>query len=159
MFSRGFRATVKSSEPASAAIRCCVGIVPPALLAAGVEYCSREEGVRRDGPPDRGGGWLARLRSVRNTFYAADREREVRHITVPCGEVDFDVYVLGTNHRTRRSSLSSNVTAAAGIDLICVPEKDTLAVSISEAQQAPYESIDPKAVLVRRQLRGGPEKN
>lgn len=29
-------------------------------------------------------------------------------------------------------------------------------MSISEAQQAPYESIDPKAVLVRRQLRGGP---
>ena len=30
-------------------------------------------------------------------------KREIRHIVVPCGNIDFDVYLLGTNHRTQAS--------------------------------------------------------
>ena len=32
------------------------------------------------------------------------RKRELRHVTLSCGGIGFDIYVLGTNHQTARSN-------------------------------------------------------
>jgi len=90
----------------------CIGIAPSAALTAAILYHEAKVEtiiVREDTRLRDLSSPILLSRLVKNTkriFFEipVDRERELRRVTVPCGNVDFDIFVLGTNHRTLRSS-------------------------------------------------------
>lgn len=63
------------------------------------------------------------IRGFVSSLFAAPfvHERELRHIVVPCGNTDFDVYLLGTNHRALASRQDvTNVLELVKPDIIFV---------------------------------------
>ena len=100
----------RSSAAASKALYgCCLSAVPAsaAYMAYSYDKDQTEGGIR---------GFVASL-----FVTPIVHERELRHVVVPCGNVDFDVYLLGTNHRGRASRQDvQNVLELVHPDIIFV---------------------------------------
>lgn len=107
-----------SSRPA--ALRCLGIITPLSLLTASLYYQKTDGGgttedERLETKKDTGSewknasvfldGWVKRFNETTSSFFETPivHRREMRHVVLPCGNVSFDIYLLGTNHRTQRS--------------------------------------------------------
>ena len=84
----------------SAAYKRSIGLLPP--IAITVLFYNQII----DDPPPIVTRWITKFHTSILPFFATPiiHKRELRHVIVPCGAVNFDVYILGCNHRTTRSS-------------------------------------------------------
>eukprot|EP00957_Ditylum_brightwellii_P038294 2895473-Ditylum_brightwellii.AAC.1 len=81
-------------------VRPWIGIAPFVALTTVVVYQQVEA---ENGKTSR---WFTKFNETiaRFTETPVDKKRELRHIVVPCNDSNFDIYVLGTNHRTSHSN-------------------------------------------------------
>ena len=68
--------------------RRCIGLIPSVTLTTGVIVFHEVEPLN---------SWMKKLHSSLVSFSAPPfiHKREIRHVIVPCGDINFDVYVLG----------------------------------------------------------------
>ena len=121
---------VRSSAAASKALYgCCLSAVPASAAYMAYSYVSHHQSEKSDEQQQKsaivnneeqtGGGIRGFVASLFVTPIV--HERELRHVVVPCGNVDFDVYLLGTNHRARASRQDvQNVLELVHPDIIFV---------------------------------------
>ena len=101
----------RSSAAASKALYgCYLSVIPASAAYMAYSYVSHDQSEKYDeqqksaivnNEEQTGGG----IRGFVASLFVAPivHKRELRHVVVPCGNVDFDVYLLGTNHRARAS--------------------------------------------------------
>jgi len=79
-----------------------IGILPSIAITSSVLFYNQII----DDPPPIITRWITKFQTTILPFFATPiiHKRELRHVVVPCGTINFDVYILGCNHRTIRSS-------------------------------------------------------
>ena len=118
----------RSSPAASKALYgCCLSAAPASAAYMAYSYVSHHQSEKSDeqknaiinNEEQTAGGIRGFVASLFVTPIV--HERELRHVVVPCGNVDFDVYLLGTNHRGRASRQDvQNVLELVHPDIIFV---------------------------------------
>ena len=110
----------RSSAAASKALYgCCLSAVPASAAYMAYSYDEQKKSAIVNNEEQTGGG----IRGFVASLFVAPivHERELRHVVVPCGNVDFDVYLLGINHRARASRRDvQNVVELVHPDIIFV---------------------------------------
>jgi len=79
-----------------------IGILPSITITSSVLFYNQII----DDPPPIITQWRRKFQTSILPFFATPiiHKRELRHVVVPCGTINFDVYILGCNHRTIQSS-------------------------------------------------------